>query len=232
MLQNIFNGLFDTSLTNVISVGNFLLCIIVSILIGLFLSAIYVASGHRNKRNSGSKSFLVTLAILPAAVCVVIMLVNGNIGAGVAVAGAFSLVRFRSAAGTAREIGAIFIAMSAGLITGMGYLAYAVLFSVIIGLFMFLLCFIGKSGVTRELMIVIPEDLNFNGIFDDLFEKYTAENRLMSIKTSNMGSLFKLKYSITMMDDSAEKEFIDELRCRNGNLEIMICDREENVNEL
>ena len=230
MLQNLFAGIFDTSLITVITVSEFLLCIGVSIAIGLFIAFIYWLQNRGGR--SVSKSFLGTLCMLPAVVCVVIMMVNGNIGAGVAVAGAFSLVRFRSAPGTAREISTIFLAMGAGLIAGMGYLAYAVLFSVIIGALMLILRTLGMREHDRELLVVIPEDLNYSRIFDDLFDKYTTSHRLVSVKSSNMGSLFKLRYSIAMKDSDSEKEFIDELRCRNGNLEISIYDKEENMNEL
>ena len=126
MLNTIFGGIFDTQSTTVISVWKFLLCVGVALVIGVILAAVY------SYKNRYTKSFLVTLAILPAIVCVVIMMVNGNVGAGVAVAGAFSLVRFRSVPGTAKEIGAIFLAMAAGLIAGMGYLGYAVLFTVVL----------------------------------------------------------------------------------------------------
>lgn len=111
---SLFRGLFDTDMTHVISVSDFLLCIGCSLLIGLVLAACYTY------RTRYTKSFVVTLALLPAVVCVVIMMVNGNVGAGVAVAGAFSLVRFRSVPGTAKEIGVLFLAMGAGLIAGMG----------------------------------------------------------------------------------------------------------------
>ena len=231
MLQNLFSGLFDTSLITVITVSEFLLCIGVSILIGIFIAFIYWLQ-NRGTRGGVSKSFLSTLCMLPAVVCIVIMMVNGNIGAGVAVAGAFNLVRFRSAPGTAREIGTLFVAMGAGLIAGMGYLAYAVLFTIIIGALMLVLRFAGARDCERELIIMIPEDLNYSRIFDDLFIKYTSSHRLTSVKTSNMGSLFKLRYSIAMKNQDDEKAFIDELRCRNGNLEISICDKEENPNEL
>ena len=122
--------------------------------------------------------------------------------------------------------------MGAGLIAGMGYLAYAVLFTIIIGALMLVLRFAGARDCERELIIMIPEDLNYSRIFDDLFIKYTSSHRLTSVRTSNMGSLFKLRYSIAMKNQDDEKAFIDELRCRNGNLEISICDKEENPNEL
>ena len=166
-----------------------------------------------------------TLAILPAVVCIVIMMVNGNVGTGVAVAGAFSLVRFRSVPGSAKEIGAIFIAMGAGLVSGMGYLGYAVLYMVILSLVMALYVQIRawekNAGSEKTMVITIPEDLDYTEVFDDLLEAYTSRYELTEVKTTNMGSLFKLTYQLSLKDTSKEKEMIDHLRCRNGNLEIM-----------
>ena len=231
MLSNLFNGIFDSATETVISVPNFLLCLGVSLVIGIFLAAVYTYKARY------TKSFVVTLAMLPAVVCVVIMMVNGNIGAGVAVAGAFGLVRFRSAPGTAKEIGTIFLAMAAGLIAGMGYLAYAVLFSILLGLIMLLYQKIGLGSLRhgdrdKILRITIPEDLDYGHVFDDLMEKYTSEYEVMSVKTTNMGSMFRLTYHLTLKNPSTEKEFIDALRCRNGNLEISISRQEENNYEL
>lgn len=231
MLDSLFTGLFDTTATNVISVSDFLLCIVVSIIIGLFLALIYTY------KNRYTKSFLLTLAILPAVVCVVIMMVNGNVGAGVAVAGAFSLVRFRSAPGTAKEIATIFLAMAAGLIAGMGYLGYAVLFTLVLGLCMVIYTKLDfgaskKPCLDKTLRITIPEDLNYSEVFTDLMEQYTSHYELIKVKTTNMGSLFKLVYDITLKDISQEKEFIDALRCRNGNLEICISQQEKNTYDL
>lgn len=220
-MLSLFQGVFDTSTaaTSGLAVGDFLICLAAALVLG-FVIALFYKFGTRY-----SKSFLVTLTLLPAIVSVIIMMVNGNIGAGVAVAGAFSLVRFRSAPGTAREIAALFLAMAAGLITGMGYIAYAAIFVVVIGAVMCLLTqssFGEKTGSAphKTLRITIPEDLDYAGVFDDLFEQYTSSWRLQSVKTSNMGSLFKLKYDIDLKDTALEKEFIDKLRCRNGNLEI------------
>ena len=153
-----------------------------------------------------------------------------------AVAGAFSLIRFRSVAGSAREIGAIFIAMASGMIAGMGYLAYAALAAGLLGTAMFVYYKVisGKGSENKEkvLRITIPEDLNYTDVFNDIFEKYTKKYESLSVKTTNMGSLFKLTYNITLKDASQEKEMIDALRCRNGNLEISVSNREENYNEL
>ena len=164
-------------------------------------------------KNKYSQSFAVTLAMMPAMVAVVIMLVNGNIGAGVAVAGGFSLVRFRSAAGSAREIGMIFLAMTLGLALGMGYMAaFSLLLTVL------------RFGDTKEgertLKISIPENLDYEGLFDDLFAQYTETSELDKVKTSNMGTLYELTYRIVLKDAAKTKEFMDALRCRNGNLNI------------
>lgn len=221
MSESIFQGLFDGGTVATVSVQTFLLCIGTALVLGLLLALTYSFRSHT------TRSFVATLAILPAVVCVVIMMVNGNVGAGVAVAGAFGLVRFRSAPGTAREIGTIFLAMAAGLITGMGYLAYAVLFTLILGLAL-LLCqlLIRPTGGQSLLRITVPEDLDYTQMFDDVFARYTKECETVSVKTTNMGSLFRLTYRITMKDTAEEKAFIDALRCRNGNLEVSISQEE------
>ena len=228
-MQEIFNSVFNTIGSMNISI--FLLCIGASLLIGLFLAAVYSYQSHC------TRSFLLTLAMLPATVCVVILMVNGNIGAGVAIAGAFSLVRFRSVPGTAKEIGAIFLAMSTGLMTGMGYLAYAALFAVITGviwLFYHVISarFLHSIEKNRTLRITVPEDLNYTEVFDEPLAQYTSSAELMSVKTTNLGSLFKLTYRIVLRDVAQEKALIDALRCRNGNLEINITRQEGNNNEL
>lgn len=221
MLDTVFRGLFDTALTNTISPGNFLICVAVSLVLGLLLCAM---TGWQSR---SSRSFTVTLALLPAVVCVVIMMVNGNVGTGVAVAGSFSLVRFRSAPGTAREISAIFVAMGTGLITGMGYLAYAALFALILGAATmaytaFSLRPHNGGPVCRTLHITVPEDLDYIGVFEPVLNEYTRQYSLTQVKTTNMGSLFKLTYDVTMKDAAQEKKFIDQLRLRNGNLEIAL----------
>ena len=216
--------IFESVLTLSLTPGAFLLCTIVSILIGAGIAVCYMFTG---KRYTGS--FVTTLALLPAVVQVVIMMVNGNLGAGVAVAGAFSLVRFRSIPGTAKEIGFIFIALAAGLATGMGYVTFAIIFTLIMCGVNVLYKFLGfgEKGMAgkKSLTIVMPEGLDYNGVFNDVFKKYLVSCELVSVKTTNMGSLFKLKYEIKLKNPKKEKEFIDELRCRNGNLEI-ICAKE------
>lgn len=233
MLSTIFKGVFDSDAqaATAISIGEFLLCLAVSLLVGLLLAGTYTI------KNRYTKSFLMTLAILPAVVCVVIMMVNGNIGTGVAVAGTFSLVRFRSVPGTAKEICAIFLAMCTGLIAGMGYLGYAVLFALVLGCVTVVYNCIDFGSRKHEerykvLHITIPEDLDYTGVFDEVLEEYTQSHELEQVKTANMGSLFKLTYNIVLKNREAEKELIDKLRCRNGNLEISISQKETVACEL
>ncbi|MBQ8341546.1 MAG: DUF4956 domain-containing protein [Clostridia bacterium] len=226
-----FQGLFDTDLTMVIGVGDFLLCLGVSLALGLVMALSYMFKMRY------TKSFVTTLALLPAVVCVVIMMVNGNVGAGVAVAGAFSLVRFRSVAGTAREIVAIFLAMGAGLITGMGYLAFAALYTVVLCAAFCLYHLIGfgakkNAAVYKTVQITIPEDLDYSDVFDEVFAAYTTNSELVRVKTTNMGSMFRLTYNVVLRYPAKEKEMIDCLRCRNGNLEITVSKQETTVTEL
>ncbi|MBE6600876.1 MAG: DUF4956 domain-containing protein [Ruminococcaceae bacterium] len=229
-MDAIFKGVFDNELTQVIEVGDFLLCLGVSLMLGLIMAAAYMF------KNEHTKSFLVTLALLPAVVCVVIMMVNGNIGAGVAVAGAFSLVRFRSAPGSAKEIVTIFLAMGAGLIAGMGYLGFAALFTVIMcAMFLLYSALAGNArseAINKTIKITIPEDLDYSGAFEDIFAEYTKKNELVKVKTTNMGSMFLLTYNVTLRDATKEKEMIDRIRERNGNLEIMVSKQENRVAEL
>lgn len=218
-MEKWFESVAGGAATATITPTAFFQCLITALVLGTALALFY------RLNNRCSHSFVITLALLPSVVCVVILMVNGNLGAGVAVAGAFSLVRFRSVPGTAREIGAIFLAMATGLATGMGYLGYAALFTVIIGLAQFVYERIASLGARRRardkiLRITIPEDLDYGAIFDDLFETYTVSHTLQKVKTTHLGSLFRLTYAVTLRDGSKEKEFIDALRCRNGNLEI------------
>ncbi len=231
MLENLFKGLFDSGLVAVISVSDFLLCLGGSLIIGLLMAFAYMY------RTRYTKSFVITLALLPAVVCVVIMMVNGNVGTGVAVAGAFSLVRFRSVPGTAKEICMLFLAMGAGLIAGMGYLGYAFLFAIVMCAVFVLYNRLSfgtnkNSEIYKTFSITIPEDLDYSGIFDDIFKEYTLSSSLSRVKSTNMGSMFKLTYNLVLRDASKEKEMIDKIRCRNGNLEITVSQQETTVNEL
>jgi hypothetical protein len=226
-MLNLFNSIIpSTGITPLV----FIILVLVSLVLGGIMALIHTY------RNDYTKSFVMTLAILPAVICVVILMVNGNIGAGVAVAGTFSLVRFRSAPGTAREIGAIFAVMGMGLIMGMGYIGYAALFTCLIGLAILMYSRFtadGKKSTRKILKITIPENLNYSDVFDKFLEKYTKSYKLKQVKTSNMGSLYKLSYEIVLTDPSIEKEFIDQLRTRNGNLEISLAEYQiQNTDQL
>ena len=230
-MEQLFKGLFDTDMTTVIGVQDFLLCVGFALVLGLVIALSYMY------RTRYTKSFVMTLILLPAVVCVVIMMVNGNVGAGVAVAGAFSLVRFRSVPGTAREIATLFLAMGAGLVAGMGYLGFALLFTVVLCA-AFMVCSRLDFGAQRNaalykvLTVTVPEDLDYTGVFDDIFEKHTTSCQLMRVKTTNMGSLFRLTYHLTLRTAAGEKAMIDALRCRNGNLEISVSMQDSTAMEL
>ena len=216
-LQSLLQG--ATSSSSSIGMTTFLVDIGVALIIGFLIALVHMY------KNSYTKSFVVTLAILPAVVAMVIMMVNGSIGAGIAVAGTFSLVRFRSAPGSAKEIAAVFLAMAAGLACGMGFLLYALLFVAIILMVILLYSqskFGSQSNKARTMTVTIPEVLDYTDVFDDLFKEYTDEWKLTQMKTSNMGSLFKLTYNLKLKSETMEKAFVDEIRCRNGNLEIIL----------
>lgn len=195
------------------------ICIMAALVMGVMISVVYMLSG------TYTKSYIATLVLLPILVQTVIMLVNGNLGAGVAVMGAFNLVRFRSIPGTSREISGIFFAMIIGLATGMGYIYYAVLITIIVSVLMLVM---GKTGFGEErkgkkiLRILIPEDLDYTTVFDDLLEEYTSFCQIEQVRTTNLGSMFDIHYSVILKDEKMEKKFLDELRCRNGNLSITL----------
>lgn len=214
------NNLFDSVISlQGLDFKIFLLCLVVSLLLGFILASIHMVE------NSYSKNFILTLSLLPASVSIVITMVNGNIGTGVAIAGAFSLVRFRSEPGTSREIISVYLSMAIGLACGMGYLGYAIVFTLIMSvvLFFYLKTPFGQEKIDyneRILKITIPENLNFYNVFEDVFDEFTNEHILISTKTSNMGTMYKLTYEITLKDTKLEKEFIDQIRIRNANLEV------------
>ena len=215
MLESILS-----SSTATVSVGSSLICILAAIILGAIIS---LTHKFTSKKSNGN--FLLTLAVLPVLVQVVIFLVNGNLGTAFAVAGAFSLVRFRSMAGTSKEIVSIFWAMAVGLGLGMGYVVYTAIITVIVAILIFVITKINeKTEDTSEkkLKIVIPENLDYEEVFNDIFENYTSKVELKKAKTTNMGSMYELTYTIKMKKGKKEKEFMDEIRCRNGNMVVAI----------
>ncbi len=215
MLNNLFSAIY----TDTFTIQTYLICTAVSLALGALIA--FTA----NFRAKQSKSFLLALFLIPAIVQTVIMLVNGSVGTGVAVMGAFSLVRFRSVAGSAKEIVSIFLAMATGLATAMGYIGLAIVIVSILCIAMIIASFIRlkeKDDLVRELKITVPDDLNYAHSFDDVFEKYTKVYKLQNVKTTNMGSLYKLSYNIELKSEDDIQDFINDLRCRNGNLEISV----------
>ena len=218
MLEALFTSVIATE---GIAVSSFLTCLAGSLVLGALLAFVFT---YRSKTNY-TKSFVGTLLILPAVVAIVIMMVSGSIGTGIAVAGTFSLVRFRSIPGTAREIGAIFLAMAVGLACGMGYLGFAAIFAVVMGIvtLIYNLTSLGEhsaDSLDKVLRITVPEDLEYDAAFGDVFSRYTTQANLIGVKTTNLGSLNRLTYSVRLKEAGTEKALIDDLRVRNGNLEI------------
>ena len=216
--------MFNSILTNGTTIANFSVCMVAAIVLGILTSFVFML------KSKHTSSFALTLALLPMAVAMVIMLVNGNVGAGIAVAGAFTLVRFRSVPGTAREISAIFIDMAIGLAIGMGYIGIAVMFfafSAVITVVLTLVNFGEKKAATKQLKILIPENYDYEGLFDEVFEKYTKSVQLEKVKTTNMGTLFELTYIVEFKGETIPKQFFDDLRTRNGNLNITVSNTEE-----
>jgi len=212
-----FNSILD-AMTSTLGLSDYLVCSLISLLCGLILAFIY------KKIERPSKNFLITLVFLPIVVQNVIWFVNDDIGVGIAVAGSFSLVRFRSLPGKSSDILVIFLAMALGLCTSMGFVVLALFLAIVIGLlmlvFMKLPIFDGNDNY-RCLRITIPEDLDYTSVFDDLFEKYTTKNEVVMVKTLNLGTMFQLTYNLTLKNPKDEKEFLDELRVRNGNLALI-----------
>ncbi len=213
--MNIFASIFSTTTT----VNQFLAALGASLVLGFLVSMYYMF------RNTHSRSFAGSLVLLPALVTLVIMLVNGNIGAGLAVAGSFSLIKFRSVPGTARDLTCVFIDVAIGLACGMGYVGIAAVFAFIILFIGTLLTLTGygKDDVReRTLKITMPEDLDYCEVFRDILDTYTEASELVNVKTASLGSLYKLEYVVTLKDLSKQKEMIDEIRVRNGNLEVSL----------
>ncbi|MBH1940466.1 DUF4956 domain-containing protein [Mobilitalea sibirica] len=211
-----------------LNISSTLLSIIVGLFLGLIISIVYLLITPRNDR---SPNFAVSLVVLPAIVTVIILLVGGNLARAFSLAGVFTLVRFRSVPGDSKDITFVFFAMAAGLTSGMGYLTLGAAITILL-CFVFVVFHKIGFGVMKQkekrLRITIPEDMNFEGAFDDLFEKYTNGWSMQKVRTSNLGTLYEITYHIILKEKVSEKEFIDELRCRNGNLNIMLSMMETN----
>ena len=227
-----FTNILETTTGTTVSDTSVLICIGVGIVLGLIISLIYIFSDPQ-KKYSGNFAF--SLAILPVIVTVVIMVVGSDIARAISLGGVFALVRFRSVPGNSKDITNVFFAMVVGLATGMGYVGLAVVVTVIIGILYFVLNrfeFGVRRVVPKQLKITIPENLNYEGAFDDLFKEYSDGCELERVRTTNLGTLYELTYAINMKQGINEKQFIDSLRCRNGNLNIILCRVPEQIEKL
>ena len=238
MSQFVLNGItenggsiFDSILTQQsFDVAHCLLCIVAGLFCGLLLAITYLKTEKRCSKNMAA-----ALVILPAISSVVIMAVNDSLGVGIAIAGAFSLVRFRSQLGNAKEMTVLFSTLALGLLTGSGYILFALVFTAIIVLVLVLMAltnFGGQRDNEKILRIDIPEDLDYEGVFDGILSKYAVNYTLDSVKTTNMGSMFELKYSVYMKKNASEKDLIDEIRTRNANLPVLLNARKPGESDL
>ena len=215
-----FESIFTTTTENAIGISESMIGVAVAVVIGLVIAFVYTLI---SKKDGYNKSFIVGLALLPAIVAAVILLVGSNVARAFSMAGAFALVRFRSAPGSAKDISIVFFSMASALACGLGFVTFAVCFTVLILVVLVIISvtgFGGSSDYKKQLRITIPENLNYMTVFDDVFEKYLSENVLRKVKTTNMGTMFELTYECRMKDNNTQKQFIDELRVRNGNLNI------------
>ena len=211
-----FSSIISSEGLTLVSAG---ICILCSIMLGFLIAFIHTKGGRY------SKNFVITLTILPLLVATVMIMVNGNLGTGVAIAGAFSLVRFRSMQGTSREIMSVFWAMAIGIAVGMGQILFAIMVTVIVSFVLIVLSIIkfGEGNTNYKVLdVLVPENLDYDEIFNEIFMKYTNSYELLKVKTTNLGSLYELRYNVSMKKEMKEKDMIDELRVRNGNLKISL----------
>lgn len=223
-----FNSVLG-NVTSTFSTTSLIVCMLSSLVLGIIIACVHMYTSKY------TKNFIISLAVLPALVQVVIMLVNGNLGTSVAVLGAFGLVKFRSIPGNSKEIVSVFFAMAIGLAIGMGYIAFAAFITVIISIILIILSkasFIFKNVNEKKLKIVVPEELDYTTIFDDIMQEYTKKCTIEKVKTVNMGSMYEITYKVTLLEDKNEKNFLDKIRVRNGNLNVTIMHVEEGMMEL
>ena len=223
--------MFDSIYSSTVAPSQFFLMTTVALVMGFLYSWIM------SFRIRSTKRFFIVTALIPFVVAAVITFVNGNIGAGVAIGGAFSLIRFRSAQGSADEIAAILVAMGSGIAFGMGYIGYGVVILIALAVLFLLLSFVPlfehKSMAEDQLLrITIPESLEYNGTFDDIFSHYLKKIENAGVKTTGMGSMFRLSFKVQLKNPAEEKAFIDELRTKNGNLEVALLPYTETQNQL
>ncbi|WP_213950834.1 DUF4956 domain-containing protein [Tepidanaerobacter syntrophicus] len=218
-----FQTIFSAATTDTaISLGSTLLTIAISFILGVAISLTYMKTGSKN---TYSQSFSITLVLVPTLIAIIILMIGSNVARAFSLAGAFSIIRFRSSPGDPKDISYVLFALAAGLSCGVGFYQYAMLFTGVLCLLMFALSafnFGAKNSCRKLLKITIPEDMNYEGAFDDILKNFTTDYTLAKVKTTGLGSLYELVYNITMNKEMSQKEFLDALRCRNGNLNITL----------
>ena len=227
-----FESIFTSTADNSINISQAAISLGASIVIGVIIAIVYM---YISKKEGYQKNFIIGLLMLPAVVSVVILLVGSNVARAFSMAGAFALVRFRSAPGSAKDISIVFFTMAAGLACGLGYVSFAAVFVAVMLVVLIaatVLGFADNNYDKKQLKITIPEDLNYSTVFDDVFDKYTSEHTMSKVKTTNMGTMYELTYEVKLKKDAPEKEFIDQLRIRNGNLNITMGLMPESVNTM
>lgn len=228
MFENISNSIFNTTTASTsISLESAILTIVVSFILGGIISFTYMKT---SSKKGYSQNFSATLVILPVVIAIIVLLIGSNIARAFSLAGAFSIIKFRSAPGDPKDISFVLFTMAAGLACGVGAYSYAAVFTIFLCVLMYILSLInfGAKKVFHKLLkITIPEDLDYEGAFDDIFEEYTTRYELIKVKTTDLGSLFQLVFNVTMDNSKSQKGFIDALRCRNGNLNITLSMKED-----
>lgn len=223
MFESIFNSVSTTAAAGTaISLGSAILTILVSFILGGLISFTYMKT---SSKGGYSQNFALTLVIIPTVIAIIVLLIGSNVARAFSLAGAFSIIKFRSAPGDPKDISYVLFTMAAGLACGVGFFGYAGLFTIFLCVLMFILSMVNfgaKKASQKLLKITIPEDLDYEGAFDDLFEQYTTSHELIKVKTTDLGSLYQLSYTVTMNNTTSQKEFLDALRCRNGNLNITL----------
>lgn len=218
MLDTILSSTDGQSLTLV----NTIIVLAVSIILGVVISLVYM---YTNKKNGYVPSFIVTLIMLPIIISIIILLVGNNVARAFSLAGAFSIIRFRSNPGDPKDLSYVFLTLAVGLACGMGYVGYAVIFTVVLSLVLIIVQKLGYGEAktkSMQLKVLVPENLNYDEVFNDILDEYTLNWKLQTVKTKEFGALFQVTYQIQIKPFVSGKEFIDKLRTRNGNLEVSL----------
>jgi hypothetical protein len=222
MFDSVFSSISNAAASTPISLTDSILTILISFILGAVISITYMKTSNKG---GYSQNFSLTLVIIPTVIAIIVLLIGNNIARAFSLAGAFSIIKFRSAPGDPKDIAFVLFTMAAGLACGVGAYSYAGMFTVFLCVLMYILSFInfGAKKVSHKLLkITIPEDLDYEGVFEDIFATYTTSHELIKVKTMDLGSLFQLIFTVTTDNKKSEKEFLDALRCRNGNLNIIL----------